>query len=263
MSFQSKKQIATRIAFNISGLAVAVGAWWLATQLIPMPEQFAKGFSPASAFKALIQIVQNGELFHNLIPSLKRILVGLGFAFAVGVPVGVAVGYFWVVRSVTSSVFQFLRMISPLAWMPIAIIIFGIGDKPVYFLIAVAAVWPSIINTAQGVRSVDPGWIRVVRVMGGGQVDVLRRAIMPAVIPDIITGVRISVGISWIILVPAEMLGVTSGLGYFILDARDRFEYGELMACILAIGVVGMLLDFILSQLESRLSWRVDPRIIN
>ena len=147
--------------------------------------------------------------------------------------------------------------------MPIAIIIFGIGDKPVYFLIAVAAVWPIIINTAQGVRSVDPGWIRVVRVMGGGQVDVLRRAIMPAVIPDIITGVRISVGISWIILVPAEMLGVTSGLGYFILDARDRFEYGELMACILAIGVVGMLLDFILSQLESRLSWRVDPRIMN
>lgn len=258
-----KNKLRQRFALHLVGLGMALCLWWLATHLIPMPTQFSEGFSPSNSFRAFAQIVRNGELWHNLIPSLKRILIGLGFAFAIGVPVGVAVGYFWMVRSVTSSVFQFLRMISPLAWMPIAIIIFGVGDAPVYFLIAVAAVWPIVINTAQGVRSVDPGWIRVVRVMGGGQLDILRRAIMPAVIPDIITGLRISVGISWIILVPAEMLGVSSGLGYFILDTRDRFEYGELMACILAIGVVGMLLDLILGTIESRLSWRVDPRLVN
>jgi NitT/TauT family transport system permease protein len=201
-------------------------------------------------------MVRSGELAHHLLPSLKRIGVGLLIAFLVGVPIGVAVGYFATVRNLTNTVFQFLRMISPLAWMPLAIIMFGVGDSPVYFLISVAAVWPIIINTAQGVRGMDPGWVKVVKTLGGGQRDILRRAVLPAVIPDIITGLRISVGICWVILVPAEMLGVSSGLGYFILDTRDRFAYGELMAAILVIGFVGLVLDTLLGQMESRFSWK-------
>jgi NitT/TauT family transport system permease protein len=240
------------------GIVVAVALWWAATRVIPMPEQFARGFAPASAFEALWQIAISGELLHHLLPSLRRIGIGLLVAFLVGVPTGIAIGYFAAARQLTNVVFQFLRMISPLAWMPVAIIVFGVGDSPVYFLIAIAAVWPIVINTAQGVRGVEPGWIRVVRTLGGGQWDVLRRAIMPAVVPDIITGLRISMGISWVILVPAEMLGVSSGLGYFILDTRDRFAYGELMACILVIGAIGLVLDVALGYVEGLLSWKAE-----
>jgi NitT/TauT family transport system permease protein len=242
------------------GLLAAVLLWWAAVRLLPMPEQFANGFSPSSSWSALREMVSSGDLTRHLLPSLRRIAIGLTIAFAIGVPAGVTVGYFAVARHLTNTAFQFLRMISPLAWMPIAIIMFGVGDRPVYFLISIAAVWPILINTSQGVRGVEPGWIKVVRTLGGGQAQILRRAIIPAVIPDIITGLRISMGLAWVILVPAEMLGVSSGLGYFILDARDRFAYGELMACILVIGFVGVCLDQLLAHLEARLSWKADLR---
>lgn len=253
---RSLRSESLRVLLPVAGVVAAVAAWWAATRLVPMPEQFADGFSPASAWDGLVSMVRTGELWHHLLPSLRRIGVGMLIAFVVGVPVGVAVGYFASARRLTNTVFQFLRMISPLAWMPVAIIMFGVGDRPVYFLISIAAVWPIVINTAQGVRGMEPGWTKVVRTLGGGQRDVLLRAVLPAVVPDIITGVRISVGISWVILVPAEMLGVSSGLGYFILDTRDRFAYGELMAAILAIGAVGLLLDTVLGYLEARFSWK-------
>lgn len=245
-----------RVGISMAGVAIAVSLWWVATRLIPMPEQFARGFAPASAFEALVQLVRSGELWRHVVPSLRRILVGLAIAFVVGVPVGVAIGHFARVQQLTSVVFQFLRMISPLAWMPIAIIMFGVGDHPVYFLITIAAIWPIVISTAQGVRAVEPGWIKVVRTMGGGRWQVLRRAVIPAVIPEMITGLRISMGLSWVILVPAEMLGVSSGLGYFILDTRDRFAYGELMASIMAIGLIGLFLDVVLGYVENRWSWK-------
>jgi NitT/TauT family transport system permease protein len=149
-------------------------------------------------------------------------------------------------------------MTSPLAWMPIAIIIFGVGNKPIYFLITVAAVWPIIINTAHGVRNVNVIWIKVVRMLGGHDWEVLRRAVIPAIIPDVLTGLRISLGISWIILVPAEMLGVPSGLGYYILDTRDRFNYGEMTAVILVIGFLGFISDTLLRIIQTRFSWRKD-----
>ncbi len=249
-----------QIAVGLCGVLVAVALWWSAVRVLPIPQQFAEGFSPSSAFGSLWQVAKSGELVRHMVPSLRRIAVGLFIAFAVGVPVGVAVGHFATARHLTNPVFQFLRMISPLAWMPVAIIMFGVGDRPVYFLIAIAAVWPIMINTAQGVRGVEPGWIRVVRTLGGDQWSVLRRAIIPAVIPDIITGLRISMGLAWVILVPAEMLGVSSGLGYFILDARDRFAYGELMACILVIGVIGLVLDAALGHIEARHSWKAANR---
>jgi NitT/TauT family transport system permease protein len=148
-------------------------------------------------------------------------------------------------------------MTSPLAWMPLAIIILGVGDRPVCFLIAVAAVWPIIINTAHGVRGVNPQWIKVVRMLGGNDRSVLVRAVIPAILPEVLNGVRISVGVSWIVLVPAEMLGVSSGLGYYLLDTRDRFNYGELMAVIMVIGFYGFLSDLLIRFAQRNVSWPV------
>jgi NitT/TauT family transport system permease protein len=146
-------------------------------------------------------------------------------------------------------VFGILRNISPLAWTPIAIIFLGVGDAPVVFLIAIGAMWPIMMNTQAGVANLDPTWLRVSRSLGATRRETLRHVVWPGVRPNVLTGVRISTGLAWVILVPAEMLGVDSGLGYFILDARDRFRYDELVAAIIAIGILGLAIDAVTRSL--------------
>ncbi len=245
----------SRVFYQMTGVAVVLIAWQFLTSGLVLNEQFSRSFSPANTFRELILFISSGAFVRHAVPSLSRVGIGLGIAMIIGIPVGILIGYFLKLDLITNTVFQFVRMTSPLAWMPIAIIIFGVGSKPVYFLITMAAVWPIIINTAHGVRSVNDIWIKVVRMLGGGDWAVLRRAVIPAIIPDVLTGLRISLGISWIILVPAEMLGVPSGLGYYILDTRDRFNYGEMTAVILVIGFFGFVSDTLLRFVQQRFSW--------
>jgi NitT/TauT family transport system permease protein len=143
-------------------------------------------------------------------------------------------------------------MISPLSWMPIAIMIFGIGDQPVYFLLCMGAVWPIILNTAAGVRNLDPGWLMLAQSMSASRLEMLLRVVLPGILGSILTGTRLAIGMIWVLLVPCEMLGVTSGLGYFILDTRDRLAYSELMAVIVLIGILGYLLDSLARSLQRR-----------
>ena len=126
---------------------------------------------------------------------------------------------------------------------PLAIILFGVGDAPVVFLVAMGATWPIAINTMAGVAQLDPTWLRVARSLGATRTEALRHVVWPGIRPSLLTGLRVATGLAWVILVPAEMLGVDSGLGYFVLDARDRFAYDELVAAILIIGVLGIAID--------------------
>lgn len=247
-----------RLAYQFTGVALALLLWELFTSRLFLNEQFSYSFSPTNTFGELVRFINDGAFLRHGMPSLWRVAVGLAVAISIGIPIGILIGYFSKLNLLTNTVFQFIRMTSPLAWMPVAIIIFGVGNKPVYFLIAMAAVWPIIINTAHGVRNVNPVWVKVVQMLGGHHQAVLRRAVIPAIIPDMLTGLRISIGISWIILVPAEMLGVPTGLGYYILDTRDRFNYGELTAVILVVGFFGFMSDTILRLLQHGFSWRKD-----
>lgn len=140
-------------------------------------------------------------------------------------------------------VFQFIRMVSPLSWTPLAIILLGVGDAPVYFLIAIGALWPIALNASAGVAALDPRWGMVSRSLGATPAEVLRTVVWPGIRPHVLTGLRLAVGLAWLILVPAEMLGVDSGLGYFTLNTRDRLAYGDLMAAILVIGACGFAID--------------------
>lgn len=245
-----------RLIYPGVGVLLALVVWQIFTSSLFLDEQFSKSFSPLNTFRELGRFLIDGAFMRHAVPSLARVGFGLLVAMITGIPVGILVGFFTRLNLLTNTVFQFIRMTSPLAWMPVAIIIFGVGNKPVYFLIAMAAVWPLIINTAHGVRNVNPIWLKVVRMLGGEDWAVLRRAIVPAIVPDILTGLRISLGISWIILVPAEMLGVPSGLGYYILDTRDRFNYGEMTAVILVIGFFGFVSDSIIRLAQGHFSWR-------
>jgi NitT/TauT family transport system permease protein len=245
------------LGYPAVGMFVLLVIWWLGGWAIatnPDTESFAD-FAPAPAFSRLIDLLGNGYVWHATAPSLERIGLGLLWAVVIGVPVGVTVGLYASMREITHVPFQFLRMISPLAWMPVAVLAFASWDGAIVFLIAIAAVWPVLFSTAQGVRRIDPLWFKVAKNLGADGSQMLHRIIFPAIGQDIFAGVRLAVGVAWIVLVPAEYLGVTSGLGYAINDARDTLEYDTLAAMVVVIGVIGFFLDGICVSLIKRFSW--------
>jgi len=243
--------------YTVLGILGLLAAWWLGGWLIaqnPSTESFA-GFAPAPTFTRLAELVAGGEVWTAVVPSLKRIGLGLLWATFAGVPIGVLIGLFAGMRKMTHIPFQFLRMISPLAWMPIAVLAFSSWNGAIVFLIAIAAIWPVVFSTAQGVRRIDPLWFKVARNLGAGHLQMLYRIILPAIGQDIFAGIRLAVGVAWIVLVPAEYLGVTSGLGYAINDARDTLEYDALAAMVVVIGVIGFFLDGACVKLINYFSW--------
>lgn len=243
-----------RLASGIGGLAALVLLWWVLTDLLAPERSFAHRFSPSLALPAFVNLLSGPDLWHHTLLSLQRVLIGLGFALLIGVPVGLLVGASRTVETATTPAFQFLRMISPLSWMPIAVMAFGVGNAPIYFLLAFAAVWPILLNTAAGVRQLNPNWLLLSKSLAATRWETLSRVILPGVLPHVLTGLRLAIGITWIVLVPCEMLGVQAGLGYFILDTRDRLAYHELMAMVLVIGILGFALDSTARMMMRRLS---------
>jgi NitT/TauT family transport system permease protein len=232
-----------RCVLGLAGLAALLALWWLGTEVFSPAGGMARRFSPGATFVSLGELLTASDLPMHILVSLRRIAVGLGFALLIGVPLGLAIGSWRRLEAAVSPAMQFLRMISPLSWMPIAVMVFGVGDDPVYFLLTFAAVWPIVLNTAAGVQQLDPRWLQLAQSVAATRWETLRSVILPGVLGHILTGVRLAIGILWIVLVPCEMLGVSAGMGYFILDTRDRLAYSELMAMVLMIGVLGFLLD--------------------
>lgn len=232
-----------RCVLGLAGLAALLALWWLGTDVFSPAGGMARRFSPGATFVSLGELLTASDLPMHILVSLRRIAVGLGFALLIGVPLGLAIGSWRRLEAAVSPAMQFLRMISPLSWMPIAVMVFGVGDDPVYFLLTFAAVWPIVLNTAAGVQQLDPRWLQLAQSVAATRWETLRSVILPGVLGHILTGVRLAIGILWIVLVPCEMLGVSAGMGYFILDTRDRLAYSELMAMVLMIGVLGFLLD--------------------
>jgi len=238
-------------ALGLAGLLALLALWWLGVRLFG-GDGLGQLFSPRATFTSLGELLARSELYEHVLVSLKRVLLGLLLALAVGVPLGLLVGASHHLEAATTPAFQFLRMISPLSWMPIAVMLMGVGDSPIYFLLAFAAVWPILLNTAAGVRQLDPRWLQLSKSLSATPFETLRKVILPGVLGHVLTGVRLAIGILWIVLVPCEMLGVSAGLGYFILDTRDRLAYSELMAMVLLIGVLGFALDVLARSLYRR-----------
>ncbi|HUH69813.1 MAG TPA: ABC transporter permease [Mycobacterium sp.] len=224
-------------------IGAVVALWWLATAVLASPQSLLRQTTPGQVAKALVELYKRGVLLADTWVSLWRLLVGLLVAAVIGIPAGLLIGLNDTADRATRPVVQFLRMISPLSWAPISVAIFGIGNEPVIFLIAVAAVWPIVINTAAGVHAVDPGYLQVARSFGASRTELLNVVVLPAIRGHLQTGLRVALGIAWVVLVPAEMLGVRSGLGYQILNARDQLAYGQVVAVIVVIGVIGYILD--------------------
>lgn len=245
------------ILLKIAGVLAFLGLWYFGGEWVannPDTQNFAD-FAPEPALKAFSDLVTSGSLFENSLPSLKRIFLGIIIALAIGIPLGVAIGRFSLLNDSTHLPFQFLRMISPLAWMPIAVLIYPSWDSAIIFLITMAAVWPLILSSAAGVKRIEPSWFTVARNLGANEFHIITKVILPAVLYDIVNGLRLAIGIAWVVIVPAEFLGVSSGLGYAINDARDTLEYDTLAAYVIAIGFIGYFLDSSCAFLTKKINW--------
>ncbi|MCU7805553.1 MAG: ABC transporter permease [Candidatus Thiodiazotropha sp. (ex Lucinoma annulata)] len=239
------------------GLAILFVVWWFGVYLIsstPSTEHFAD-FGPIPAFQAMPELWDEGTIQSSIMSSGYRLGSGLLIAIIIGVPIGILMGRSKRFRELSNSPFQLLRMISPLAWEPIAVIVFATWNQAIIFLIAIASVWPVAFATAAGLAKVDPAWFKVARNLGAKPWHVVMKIIVPAITFDVLTGIRLALGVAWIVLVPAEFLGVTTGLGYSIQDAREGLSYDHLMAWVLIIGVIGYILDSSCVLLIKRFSW--------
>ena len=250
-------QALVRLGWGLAGLAILAALWALGGYLIatnPTTKSFST-FGLLPTLEAFPLLWEAGKIQNAVASSGMRLGAGMAIAIAIGVPVGILMGRVKRFRDFSNSPFQFLRMISPLSWMPLAVMVFATWDGSIVFLIAFASVWPVLFQTAAGLAKVDPNWFKVARNLGAKPWHMLTRLIIPAITFDVLTGIRLALGVAWIVLVPAEYLGVTSGLGYAIEDARETLSYNHLTAMVLTIGVIGYVLDSLLVMLIKHFSW--------
>lgn len=229
----------------LAGIAVATVVWWLVTDVLFAARPLVAGFSPSLAVRGLRELAASGTLVDAAAISVFRLLAGIAVALVLGVAAGVAVGQLAWLERATRPVQLFLRMVSPLSWAPVAVIAFGVGTLPVVALVAAAAVWPILTATADGVRGVRPAHRQVARSLGASRWEIVRHVVLPAIRPNVLAGLRLALGLAWVVLVPAEMLGVTSGLGYAVLNAKDQLAYDHITALIVVIGSIGFALDIV------------------
>jgi len=243
--------------FEVIGLVIFILLWMAVSGFLfsrPELKQFS-GFLPGPTFKALFAAAGESKFWISVLASLKRVLIGIGLAGLIGIPIGILVGFYPMLRSLSYSPIQFVRMISPLSWMPIALLLFASFESAVYFLIVMATICPIILNTTIGVLNINPQWIKMALNQGASNFQLIKTIVIPASFLYMLTSLRLALGVAWIVLVPAEFLGVSSGLGYLINDARDTMEYDRLMAMIIAIGILGFALDRMIQQLQHVFSW--------
>ncbi len=192
----------------------------------------------------------------HLLRSLERVLLGFALAVVLAVPLGFVIGLFPSVYQALNPFIQVLRPISPLAWLPLALYTFRDSDISAIFIIFICAVWPMLINTAMGAASVRQEWVDVSRVFGVGTFEHVARIVFPASVPMILTGMRISIGIAWFVIVAAEMVGAQSGIGYFIWNEWNNLQIASMIVAIVLIGLIGLGLDSALAWIGRRLSFK-------
>jgi NitT/TauT family transport system permease protein len=228
-------------------LVAIVAVWWyvvVATESLIFP-------TPGQVVTGTLELVEDGSLWEHIGASLMRVGMGFSLAILVAVPLGLWMGRVEGAFRTLNPVFQILRPISPIAWIPVAILWFGVGNASPVFLIFIASVFPMIVQTAAGVHTIEKRYLRAAENFGVSRSKLFRQVIVPAVLPEIIVGMRISLGVAWLVVVAAEMIALRSGLGYLIIDSRNAGNrYDLVIAGMIIIGLIGLALDGIMRLLE-------------
>lgn len=236
-------------------MALLVALWWavvVKTDSLIFP-------TPGQVLTGTLELAADGTLWEHIRASLFRVGTGFLIAVLVAVPVGLWMGRVDAVYRTLNPVFQIMRPISPIAWIPLAILWFGVGDVSPVFLIFIAAVFPMIVQTAAGVHTIERRYLHAAENFGVSRATLFRRVIVPAVLPEIVVGMRIGLGVAWLVVVAAEMIALHSGLGYLIIDSRNAGNrYDLVIAGMIIIGLIGLMLDGLMRLLERLKSvrWR-------
>ena len=243
-----------RLLPPIAGLALIIGIWALLTQ---------KGGAfptPAVTFEAAVKLFahpfyRNGPndqgIGWNILNSLERVGVGFGLAAVVGIPLGFVIGRFEVLNRMVSPLISLLKPVSPLAWLPIGLLVFKSANPAAIWTIFICSIWPMVINTAVGVQRVPQDYLNVARVLNLSEWKVATRILLPAVMPYLLTGVRLSVGTAWLVIVAAEMLTGGVGIGFWVWDEWNNLNVKNIIIAIFVIGIVGLILEYALIKVAT------------
>lgn len=246
---------ARRAAPSLLVFAVLIGAWWCvvaATGSLIFP-------TPGEVVAAAWELTRDGTLFDHIGASLFRVAVGYGLAVLVAVPLGLWMGWVRAAHLTLNPLVQILRPISPIAWIPIAILWFGVGNASPIYLIFISSVFPMVLQAANGVHGIEKRYLRAAENFGVSRRWLFSKVVIPAAMPQIVVGMRVGLGVAWLVVVAAEMIALHSGLGYLIIDSRNAGNrYDLVIAGMVVIGLIGLVLDGLMRLLESHRSvrWR-------
>jgi NitT/TauT family transport system permease protein len=212
--------------------------------ILPPPTQVARKWS---------EYLTTGELPRDAVATVFRVAVGFVIGSALALPLGLWMGAAARAYEIFNPLVQLLRPIPPIAFIPLAILWFGLGNPPAFFLIALGAFFPVLMNTIAGVRNVDAIYVRAAQNLGAGRATLFFRVLLPGALPSILAGLRVGIGVAFICVIVAEMIAVNNGLGYRILEAREYFWSDKIIAGMISIGVIGLLIDSGMAALNHRL----------
>jgi NitT/TauT family transport system permease protein len=247
-----------RILLPLAVAVIFVCAWQFSCELTSYMNKQRDGSlrlieifpKPGTILPEMRAPIFDGELLRYTVASLFRIACGFGLAAAMGIPLGLWMGWSSRASMALNPLMQALRPISPLAWIPLAILWFGVKDKAAIFLITLCCFFPIVTGSMTAVRAIPLVYVRSAQNFGLEGFELFRRVVFPACLPQIITSLRLALGIGWIVIVAAEMIAVDSGLGYLIMDSRNASNYERVIGGMIAIGLIGVALDFGVRQLE-------------
>ena len=236
-----------RILPSVMVIAMLIALWWLVVDLT----RSAIFPTPWQVVTATLELVRDGTLWGHIGASLLRVGTGFGLAVLFAVPLGLWMGWVKGAFSTLNPIFQILRPISPIAWIPVAILWFGVGNASPIFLIFISSVFPMVVQTTAGVHTIERRYLRAAENFGVSRYTLFRRVVIPAVLPQIIVGMRIGLGVAWLVVVAAEMIALHSGLGYLIIDSRNAGNrYDLVISGMIIIGLIGLSLDGLMRLLE-------------
>jgi nitrate/nitrite transport system permease protein len=241
----------------VLGLFLFIGLWALIAQDGRIP-------GPASTWASAVELFadpfyNNGPndqgIGWNILNSLQRVGIGFGMAALVGIPLGFIIGRFKFFADMTAPIISLLRPVSPLAWLPIGLLVFKAANPASIWVIFISSIWPMILNTAAGVRQVPQDYLNVARVLALPEIKVITKILFPAVLPHILTGVRLAIGVAWLVIVAAEMLTGGVGIGFWVWDEWNNLNVEHIIIAIFVVGIVGLILEQALVFLARRFSY--------
>ncbi len=232
---------------SVLAFSIILLLWELTVRFSGWSEHVFPG--PSIVIVSLWELIADGTLFKHAVASLFRVTAGFYLAMLFGIPLGIFIGRLETAGHLLNPLIEFLRPISPLAWIPLSMLWFGIGDKPAVFLIFLSSFFPLVVSTAIAVSSINPIYFQVASNFNFSRSEVVMKIVVPAIIPAVVTALRITITIAWLVVVAAEMIAVQSGLGYLILDSRNALRMDYVMDGMIVIGIIGLLLDYIMRRL--------------